>query len=184
MTLAISRFLKPFFFSLVVATMVMFVPMAANAQATTTAQSRHASSNIMVQGATTDATGAAGTFSGILQITKFVVQNGQVVAQGLLNGTVTTTATGAVTQVTNQAISAVVSSASASCPILTLTLGPLHLNLLGLTIDLNQINLSIAAQPGAGNLLGNLLCDVANLLNNGGALSSLVGQLNALLGAL
>ena len=38
---------------------------------------------------------------------------------------------------------------------------------------------------GAGNLLGNLLCDVANLLNgNGGALASITTLLNQLLGAL
>ena len=74
-----------------------------------------------------------------------------------------------------------VQAATASCGILNLTLGPLHLNVLGLVIDLNQVNLNITAVPGAGNLLGNLLCDVANLLNGGGALSTL---LNQILGAL
>jgi hypothetical protein len=54
---------------------------------------------------------------------------------------------------------------AAACPILDLTLGPLDLNLLGLTVHLNQVVLNIAAQPGNGNLLGNLLCAVANLLN-------------------
>jgi len=63
---------------------------------------------------------------------------------------------------------------------LTLTLGPLHLDLLGLVVDLNQVVLNITAQPGPGNLLGNLLCAVANLLN-GGNLSNLLTQLVALL---
>src|SRR5690242_13675296 len=77
---------------------------------------------------------------------------------------------------------------SGSCQILSLTLGPLQLNLLGLVIDLNQVVLTIAAVPGAGNLLGNLLCAVANLLNGGGPISallnSLVGLLNQILAAL
>jgi len=69
---------------------------------------------------------------------------------------------------------------SGSCTILTLTLGPLDLTLLGLMVHLNQVVLNITAQPGPGNLLGNLLCDVANLLN-GGNLSSTLTQLVSLI---
>src|SRR5918997_2243984 len=50
------------------------------------------------------------------------------------------------------------------CRILTLTLGPLDLNLLGLRVQLNRINLRITAIPGGG-LLGDLLCALTNLLN-------------------
>ena len=70
---------------------------------------------------------------------------------------------------------------SGSCTILTLTLGPLDLNLLGLMVHLNQIVLTITAVTGSGNLLGNLLCAVANLLNNGGALQTLLSGLASLL---
>ena len=70
---------------------------------------------------------------------------------------------------------------SGSCQIVSLTLGPIHLDLLGLVIDLNQIVLNITAVPGAGNLLGNLLCAVANLLNQGGPLANLLSQLSLLL---
>ena len=77
---------------------------------------------------------------------------------------------------------------TASCTILALTLGPLDLNLLGLMIHLDQVVLNITAVPGAGNLLGNLLCSVANLLNGGGPLGTLlnnvVNLLNQILGAL
>jgi len=52
-----------------------------------------------------------------------------------------------------------------SCRILTLDLGPLDLNLLGLRVQLNDIHLRITAEPGSGNLLGNLLCAVAHLLD-------------------
>jgi hypothetical protein len=63
---------------------------------------------------------------------------------------------------------------------------PLELNRLGLTIHLNQVVRNITAVPGAGNLLGNLLCAVANLLNGGsltGILDQLVSDLNAILAA-
>jgi hypothetical protein len=57
----------------------------------------------------------------------------------------------------------------------------LDLNILGLQINLSEIVLDITAQSGAGNLLGNLLCAVANLLNNPSGLADL---LNRILGAL
>jgi hypothetical protein len=60
----------------------------------------------------------------------------------------------------------------------------LDLNLLGLTVHLDQVVLDIAAQPGAGNLLGNLLCAVANLLNGGLNLNGLAALLNQILAAL
>ena len=70
--------------------------------------------------------------------------------------------------------------ATGSCEILNLVLGPLDLNLLGLEVHLDQVVLNITAQAGAGNLLGNLLCAVANLLNSGGFLS-ILEDLTALL---
>ena len=51
------------------------------------------------------------------------------------------------------------SAAATTCSILDLTLGPLHLNLLGLVVDLNTVHLTITADP-AGGLLGNLLCSL------------------------
>jgi hypothetical protein len=53
----------------------------------------------------------------------------------------------------------------ATCSILHLVLGPLDLNLLGLKVHLNRVVLDITAQSGSGNLLGNLLCAVAHLLD-------------------
>lgn len=47
----------------------------------------------------------------------------------------------------------------------TLTLNPLNVNLLGLNVQTSQIQINIAAQPGNGALLGNLLGDVSNLVN-------------------
>ena len=74
------------------------------------------------------------------------------------------------------------------CPILDLELGPLDLNLLGLRVELNQVVLDITAIPGPGNLLGNLLCAVAGLLDGvdlgdvlGNLLQSLIDALIRLL---
>ena len=46
-----------------------------------------------------------------------------------------------------------------------LVLGPLDLNLLGLRIQLSRVVLNITAEPGPGNLLGNLLCAITGLLD-------------------
>ena len=54
---------------------------------------------------------------------------------------------------------------AATCDILHLNLGPLDLDLLGLVIHLDEVVLDIVAESGAGNLLGNLLCAVAGLLD-------------------
>jgi len=74
-----------------------------------------------------------------------------------------------------------------ACSILNLTLAPLDLNLLGLHVHLDQVHLLLEAIPGAGALLGNLLCSVAGLLDGGllgGALSNLLGAITGLLNGL
>lgn len=66
--------------------------------------------------------------------------------------------------------------ANAVCPILNLELGPIHLNLLGLHVDTSRICLDITAIPGGG-LLGDLLCAIANLLNGGTPLATILADL-------
>ncbi|HEX6064003.1 MAG TPA: hypothetical protein VFZ04_07250 [Longimicrobiales bacterium] len=128
-----------------------------------------------------------GTFTGTAQITNLAVQNGQLVVSGVLNGVATVG--GVATNIVNQAFTTTASLTSAGtgrCDILNLDLGPLNLDLLGLLVDLSPVSLDVAAQPGPGNLLGNLLCAVANLLNNPlgnlAGLANLLGLINNLLG--
>jgi hypothetical protein len=71
--------------------------------------------------------------------------------------------------------------ATGTCPILHLVLGPLDLNLLGVMVHLDQVVLDITAQSGPGNLLGNLLCAVAGLLDNPSGLANLLNQIFGLL---
>ena len=56
-------------------------------------------------------------------------------------------------------------------------------------VHLDTVHLNITAQQGSGNLLGNLLCAVAGLLDNtggggGGAITGVVNLLNQILGIL
>jgi hypothetical protein len=63
--------------------------------------------------------------------------------------------------------------------ILNLHLNPISLDLLGLNVQTSSICLDITAQPGSGNLLGNLLFNVTNALDlNGGNLTSALSSLS------
>jgi hypothetical protein len=130
-----------------------------------------------------------GTFNGTATITRFARVNDTVAAVGTITGTVTNAA-GQVVQslATNFAVPVsrpdAITAQQASCEILNLVLGPLHLDLLGLVIDLNQVVLNITAVAGAGNLLGNLLCAVTGLLDGGGSATQIVNLLNGILTAL
>jgi len=73
--------------------------------------------------------------------------------------------------------------AAGACKVLNLVLGPLDLDLLGLQVHLDKVVLNIVAQSGAGNLLGNLLCAVAGLLD-GPTLSGLLSQVSTLLNSI
>src|SRR5215216_205079 len=57
--------------------------------------------------------------------------------------------------------------AQASCTILDLELGPIHLNLLGLHLDTNKIHIQLTAQQGGGQLgeIVGLLNQILGILN-------------------
>jgi len=122
-----------------------------------------------------------GTFAGSFTPTGFTNQNGQLAVTGLVTGTLTTL-TGATIPVSRTVTTTVANaSAAGACKVLDLVLGPLHLDLLGLVVDLNQVHLTINAQQGPGNLLGNLLCAITGLLDGNGT-TGLAALLNRLLG--
>ena len=115
--------------------------------------------------------GANGVIQGTLSNLSVVNQAGNLV----LNGTFTDTLGNA----TN--FSTPILQATGTCQILDLTLGPLDLNLLGLMVHLDTVHLNITAQSGPGNLLGNLLCGVAHLLDSNASTTGLAAVLNNLL---
>jgi hypothetical protein len=123
-----------------------------------------------------------GAVDGTFEITRFARQGDGIVALGTFEGTVTDAA-GAVTSGT-QAVALPV-TVQATCQILHLEIGPLDLNLLGLMVHLDQVVLDITAVSGPGNLLGNLLCAIAGLLDPGpGPLGAIVALLNQILSIL
>lgn len=128
------------------------------------------------------------TFAGNFDPSSFAVQGGQLVAKGDLTGTLTSP--DGTTQAVSQAVTMPVDVAQStgSCQILDLVLGPLDLDLLGLQVHLDTVHLNITAQSGPGNLLGNLLCAVAGLLDGPTGLNAILTQianlLNQILGLL
>ena len=120
-----------------------------------------------------------GTFAGTLDIQRFTSKNGQLVAIGSLTGTLTNALGVVIGTVTNRGVRLPVTNVVGTCEILDLDLGAIHLNLLGLVVDLAPVHLDIIAVPGA--LLGDLLCAVSNLLSGGGPLGSLATLLNNIL---
>jgi hypothetical protein len=120
-----------------------------------------------------------GSFTGTFTLTRFATENDAVVAVGTISGTITNAA-GIVTTGL-QSVAIPVTNAVGTCEILHLDLGPLALDLLGLQVDLSRVILDITAQAGAGNLLGNLLCAVTNLLNDPTGLARLLNQILAIL---
>lgn len=149
-------------------------------------KSKRPLSNLPVTGALSD----GGAFKGKLSITEFgynattgLTVSGKLVgtatkADGTVVKDVSQTFSGVHATLTDGAAGAI--TAQATCDILNLDLGPLSLNLLGLQVDLARVVLDITAISGAGNLLGNLLCAVAGLLDPGGFLTDLIGGLTAL----
>jgi hypothetical protein len=151
------------------------VPVAASAQST---ENVNSFSSIPVTGKASN--GKA--FNGHFTVNHFTSLNGGTYAVGRLTGFAGHRAVKRSNVTIPISVEHPAASTAAACPILHLVLGPLHLNLLGLHVNLNQVILNITAVPGPGNLLGNLLCDVANLLNPGPGLPA--AQTTGLLGVL
>ena len=139
-----------------------------------------------VVGRTSDGDRVRGTFTPI----KVIDRDGVLYMKGFLRGVVVdegpnTKFSGVknipIKKIGGQPVtSARMAAGAGACDILNLVLGPLDLNVLGLEIHLQQVVLDIVAVAGAGNLLGNLLCAVAGLLD-GSPLAGLLGQLSTLL---
>jgi hypothetical protein len=166
-------------------------------------QTRSASLSVPVSGTV----GAEGdpnpaTLNGTLSIQRFALAGDDIVAIGSLVATYTDPATSTVRTIVTRVAVPLARQPAASpiadaleapdhgpaaaaeqqeCDILHLVLGPLDLDLLGLQVHLDRVVLDITAVPGAGNLLGNLLCAITGLLDGTGQLAQLVALLNQLL---
>jgi hypothetical protein len=119
-------------------------------------------------------------FNGTFTIDRFVPAATGVAAVGTLAGVLTPTVGSPVSIFRTMTVP--VSITEASCEVLHLDLGPLFVDLLGLQVDLSRVVLDVTAVPGAGNLLGNLLCAVSGLLDSPGGLARLLNQILSILG--
>src|SRR5579884_255264 len=124
-----------------------------------------------------------GTFTGTLTTNSFTLVNGVLSAVGTISGTLTPT-TGTATTIANKAITIPLTGLTGTCTILTLHTGAIDLSLLGLNVSLSPIDLVITATAAPGNLLGNLLCAVAHLLDSNGSLTALTNLLNQILSSI
>ena len=140
-------------------------------------------------------------FKGTYTIDRFTTRNGNLVAVGKIRGTLrkkgktkrvakngvimpaSVAGAGPATPAAQAAQTQPLPPIPGACQVLNLVLGPINLNLLGLSVRTNQIQVRIDAIPGGG-LLGDLLCAVTNLLNPTGALVQLTGALNNVAAAL
>lgn len=150
------------------------------------------------------ASGAMGVFRGTFTATRVdVITNSatgerQLQVFGTLTGAATSQDGSQVISVPATAVSGILSReetkghksnfrpTQASCDILFLDLGPIHLDLLGLVLDVSQIIIDLNAVTGGGNLLGNLLCGLLGLLDIPGllgAISNLLDLINQILGS-
>jgi hypothetical protein len=130
-------------------------------------------------------------FNGNITVTKFEY-DGQLKVIGRISGVVQ--GSGPRKNISNQSFEALATLSDASpnaggittqqltCSILDLDIGAIHLDLLGLVIDIAPIHIDVTAVPGGG-LLGELLCALANLLSgiNLGNLGNILDLLGDLL---
>ncbi len=162
-------------------------PLAVDAKSKTSAFTKIAAS-----GTVTNRAGQHGTFNGWVTINQFKYDQAQgLMVRGVVHGHSTingkprgfTRAFGW-TKATLGGAETGAMQTKATCQILTLDIGAIHLDLLGLVVDLAPVHLNITAQSGPGNLLGNLLCSIAGLLNPQTGLLNLLDNLTNLLNLL
>jgi hypothetical protein len=137
------------------------------------------------------------TVRGHMNVSRFVLRNGEVRAVARITDAVLRRPNGNVVRRLDEPQRVVIPvtlptsggastagndvSIAATCRILDLVLGPLDLDLLGLKVHLNRVVLNIVAESGPGNLLGNLLCAIAGLLDGTPALQDVLDAIVDLL---
>ena len=135
----------------------------------------------------TGATNTGKKFNGKFTIDRFIARGGKTYAVGTVTGRLAgkKVSKSNVRLPVAQNTGAASAAQAASCQILDLVINPINLNLLGLVVHTDTIHLNITAVPGAGNLLGNLLCGILGILDPGNTTAGQLAQiLNAILALL
>ena len=145
---------------------------AAPSAPTSTVAAARAAVDLPVTGTLPDGS----TFTGQLSQLVATVVNGVPMLSGMIAGTGLPAA--------GTPFTTAITGAAAACPVLNLMLQPLHLDLLGVVVNLDAVHLAIDAVPGPAKLLGNLVCALAGALDANGLLQQIVPILTAVLPAL
>ncbi len=132
-------------------------------------------------------------FTGTYTISRFTQSGGKVYAVGKLKGKLK----GRTVRKSNVRIPATLARhqtagaaqlppnpTAGACQVLDLVLQPIDLNLLGLHLVTSRIEVLLEAIPGAGNLLGNLLCAITGILDPQATTPASPSQLAQVLNAL
>jgi hypothetical protein len=129
-------------------------------------------------------------FKGTYTIDRFVSRNGKLYTVGTVKAkragsrTVTKRNVRMPATLTKAAQASQIPPIPGACSILNLSIQPINLNLLGLSVRTSRIDLRIEGVPGAGNLLGNLLCGITGILDPNALANTPLGQLAQILNAL
>jgi len=151
-----------------------------------------AASLALVVAITPEAALAAAPIKPLVQVIGITVNNVVATAEGLVANATMTLKVGhkKITQDVQIPLTLAGSpGAAGACDILNLSLGPIHLDVLGLVVDLDNCAGGAVTIDITGNdneLLGSLLCDIAGLLSGGLDLGGLLDllDLNGTLGDL
>jgi len=131
------------------------------------------------------------TFAGTLDLQKFVVSNGAVMAVGIVRGTISSAGAPVASVLTGPIMlpvavqpgspitGAAAPAQATNCSVLHLDFGQVNLNVLGLAVTTQPISIDLSGQTSAG--LGQLLCSILETVGN---VAGLVDLLNQLLGFL
>ena len=108
------------------------------------------------------------TFDGELTLTDFDTDDGELVAIGELDGELSSNPTEAIEETFEVAlgeVEEVLDADPGEVSVLDLVIEPIFLDLLGLELETETIDLDLTAVGGEGNLVGNLLIAVVTLLD-------------------
>jgi hypothetical protein len=114
---------------------------------------------------------------GAIDINRFAVQKGKLVAISTLRGAVAD-------QQIKQPVIVSVGIDAATCEALNLQLGPVSLSLDDRRIQLSQVSLDVSAKQSTGVLIGDLLCSIEKLLKDKAPQTAIAQKLNQVLRAL
>ena len=140
---------------------------------------------VSVTGTGTLSDGTEVTLDGDLAVDDITNENGQLVAVGMLTGTLTDVTGAVLDTVDGLPVELPLVEAGADCAALHLGLGPLDLDALGTSVHLDAIGLDVTSDELSGGLLGGVLCTVGNLLDstvNSNVLAMLLNLVFSMLG--